>query len=54
MSKYSYEHPVLKILSLCSSPKVKYRVSHPYKTAGKVANRSFKIAADFKLRAAFI
>jgi hypothetical protein len=34
-SKYSFQHPVLKHLSLCTSLNVSDRVSHPYKTTGK-------------------
>jgi hypothetical protein len=32
-SKYSLQHPVLKIISPCSSPNKRAYVSHPYRTA---------------------
>jgi hypothetical protein len=34
--KYSPQHPVLKTLSLCSSPNVRDQVSHPNKSRGKI------------------
>jgi hypothetical protein len=35
-SKYPPQHTVIKILSLCSSLKVRDQVSHPYSTTGKI------------------
>jgi hypothetical protein len=35
-SKYLPQHSVLKTLSLCSSPKVRDQVSHPYSRTSKI------------------
>jgi hypothetical protein len=49
-SKYPPQHSVLKILSLCSSLKVRHQVSHPYSTIGKITVLYILIFRFFDMR----
>jgi hypothetical protein len=48
--KYPPQHSVLKNLSLCSSPKVRDQVSHPYSTTGKITVLYILIFTFFDIR----